>query len=170
MIWIFNGFLAEKADQDETTLSHRQKQRLVKRVKKQEEKKIKMSGYGRNKNKNQPPKKAYNSESEEEQSESGPEEEQEIDSEQESESGAAANNGFTDDNSEWLKPKAKKSTKPDSDDEDMEDEEEFQDEEIDDEEEEDSDDGNLKVRFEQLQFVLTEHNAIAYLPKGNLCG
>lgn len=81
-------------------MSHRQKQRAVKRVQKQEQKKIMMSGYQRGKKNNkQPkqPKKAYNSDSDDDDDES--DEEQQEDEGQEVQ-------GFTDDNNEWLKPKA----------------------------------------------------------------
>lgn len=91
---------ASKDDKEDTTLSHRQKQRAVKRVQKQEQKKIMMSGYQRGKKNNkQPkqPKKAYNSDSDDDDDES--DEEQQEDEGQEVQ-------GFTDDNNEWLKPKA----------------------------------------------------------------
>lgn len=139
---------AEKETKDEQLLSHRQKQRLARRTKKQEEKKIKMSGFGRNKNKKQQPKQKYNSESEEEESDSDAENEEEVE-EMESDSGENENRGFTDENSEWLKPK--KSVENDSDSDSMDDEEELNEEMIDEdgevEEEEESDDDNMKVKF-----------------------
>lgn len=142
--------LAEKENKDEQILSHRQKQRLAKRVKKQEEKKIKMSGYGRNKNKNKQnqPKKVYNSDSDVEEEESDIEENQ-VESDDD---GVNGGHGFTDDNSEWLKPK--KSTKHSNDDDEEEeegneDEEEELDEEEGDEAEDDGDDEELEEEIEE---------------------
>lgn len=92
---------------------------MVKRTKKQVEKKIKMSGYGRNKNKNtqNQPKKAYNSdESDTEESEIG--ENDKVGDEIESDVSMSATDDrmtpiFTDHNSKWLKPKkGKKSVEP----------------------------------------------------------
>lgn len=96
--------LAVKADKEDAILSHRQKQRLVKRVKKQEEKKILLSGYGRGKKQKEQTKqikKTYNSDSDNDNSnEEEAECEEEEDAEHEEEG-----QGFTDDNKEWLKPK-----------------------------------------------------------------
>lgn len=145
------SFLAEKENKDDQLLSHRQKQRLVKRVKKQEEKKIKMSGYGRNKNKQQQqPKKKYNSDSDGESDESDEDEEDDEEQQQQEEENDSESDdenetpGFTDENSEWLKPKKhSKAAQEDSNEEQEEEEEEDGEEE---EEEEDSDDeDNLKV-------------------------
>lgn len=89
---------ASKEEKDDALLSHRQKQRAVKRVTKQEKKKIMMKGYERGKKNinKQPkqPKKAYNSDSDDDD-----ESEYELDQEQ-------GMQGFTDDNNEWLTPKA----------------------------------------------------------------
>lgn len=152
--WYSCTFLAEKENKDEQILSHRQKQRLVIRVKKQEEKKIKMSGYGRNKNKQQQqPKKKYNSESEQseesdEDDEDDEEQQQEEENDFESDDGSEQETpGFTDENSAWLKPKKHskiEEEESDSGDEEQDDEEEEEDGE---EEEEDSDDDNLKVHL-----------------------
>lgn len=110
-------------------MSHRQKQRAVKRVQKQEQKKIMMSGYQRGKKNNkQPktPKKAYNSDSDDDDDES--------DEEPEQEQGVQ---GFTDDNNEWLKPKANGQNEASESDEDSEDDDEN---DLDGGEENDSDD------------------------------
>lgn len=116
-------FLAAKEDKEEVSLSHRQKQRVVKRDKKQEQKKIMMSGYqrGKNNNKNKQPRKPYNSDTEEEESE----EEEQV-------------HEFTDDNNEWLKPKKGGKTNGHApQDSEEEDEEEVEDEEMDQEESDD---------------------------------
>lgn len=157
-------FLAQKENEDEKLLSHRQKQRVVKRVQKAEQKKIMMSGYQRGKNnkqKQQPPKKAYNSDSDDDSNDDndedeleneeiedesmGEEEEEEVESEQE-------NQGFTDENQEWLKPKQKgnqngKTQANDSESEpEGEEEEESDDEEMELDEQESDGDDNLKVQ------------------------
>lgn len=140
-------------------LSHRQKQRAVIRVKKQEQKKIMMSGYQRGKKNNKHPKQlknAYNSDSDDDdESDAEPAQEEEI-------------QGFTDDNSEWLKPKvnsqndaiesdedeaekdSEENENDSEDDEDVESEEDESDENIidedGDEEQESQSEDNLKVQ------------------------
>lgn len=101
-------FAVDKTEADDKTLSHRQKQRLVKRVQKQDEKKIKLSGHQRvqNQKKVQQKQKKYHSESEEDENDS---------SSVEGESGDQVIKGFSDDNKKWLTPKIQ--TDPDDDEE-----------------------------------------------------
>lgn len=148
---VFEPISAGKVE-EESTLSHRQKQRAVKRVKKQEQKKIMMSGYQRGKKNNKlpkQPKKAYNSDSDDDDDESDAEPEPEQ------------QKGFTDDNSKWLKPKtngnndASDSDEDDEEGEDLEeqdeDDDDVEDDESGDEEQESESENNLKVqRLDEL--------------------
>lgn len=89
---------AEKEQREEQVLSHRQKQRMGKRLQKQKQIKIKMSGHGR-KNQQKSRQKAYNSDSENENKDN--ESSYSEDSEHETDKIP----GFSDENAEWLKPK-----------------------------------------------------------------
>lgn len=94
-------FVAAKEESDDKNLSHRQKQRLVKRVQKQKETKIKMSGHQRVQNQKQlqQRQKKYHSESEDE--ENG-------NSSVDGDGNDQVIKGFTDDNNKWLKLKQDK--------------------------------------------------------------
>lgn len=99
---MFHTILAEKEQKEYQVLSHRQKQRLGKRLQKKKEIKIKMSGHGR-KNQQKLRQKAYNSNSKEE-SETENENIENYDSEG-SELKTDKIPAFSDENAEWLKPK-----------------------------------------------------------------
>lgn len=109
-------------EKEDNKLSHRQKQRQVKRVQKKQNEKPK---------KVKQPKQVYNSDSEEENVEA--EEEQEPMSQDEEE--IVPVKGFSDDNSSWLKPKQKKGAEPEP-------EESGEEEDV---EEDSEDEGKVKV-------------------------
>lgn len=139
---------ASETDKDETTLSHRQKQRAVKRVKKQEQTKIMMSGYERGKKNNkQPkqPKKVYNSDSDDDdESDEEPDEQQEPIAQ-----------GFTDDNNEWLQPKA--NGQHDSSEDGIDDDDDDEDD-VDDENDSEDDENDLEDDGEEEQESEPEDN------------
>lgn len=95
---------AEKEQKEDQILSHRQKQRLGKRLQKQKEIKIKMSGHGR-KNQQKLRQKAYNSDSEEESETENENKHNKYDDSEDSEAVTDKIPGFSDENAEWLKPK-----------------------------------------------------------------
>lgn len=142
-ITFLSQFTAAKDDKNDTTLSHRQKQRAVKRDKKQEQRKIMMSGYQRGKNKgqntnNKKAHRAYNSDSDDDDDENKSESEEE-------ENGLeiVEQQPVSDDDDE----EAEKQVDDDDDDDDVDMDEEEEEEEDDEEEE-----GNhLKVqRLDEL--------------------
>lgn len=98
----FLTILAEKEQKEDHVLSHRQKQRLGKRLQKQKETKIKMSGHGR---KNQQKSRTYNSDTEEESKTENENKNVENSDTEDSEFRPDKVQGFSDENGEWLKPK-----------------------------------------------------------------
>lgn len=160
---------AGKEDPDDKTLSHRQKQRVVKRDKKQEEKKIKMSGHQRGKKnkKIQPRKKPYNSDdSDNSENELGEEEEDEnVSSSVDGDNEVNVIKGFSDENKKWLTPKKGKGAvvaeqeadnssddaELEQDDSDAEEEELVEDDEVGDEEADSEEGEDEELEDEELE-------------------
>ncbi|XP_061401838.1 uncharacterized protein LOC133337646 [Musca vetustissima] len=174
-------------EEEDKKLSHRQKQRLAKRLKSKQIIKEKQK-LAKEKKFQQRKQKEYHSDSDEEEEKENlngngkMEVESEVESEEEEKQQVVAKNnkakqkkakGFTDDNQEWLKPKQKKEqddveededdeevdASDDDDDEEVEEEDDDDEEDGEEEDEEESEDDDAKIKLGKLDDLSDDDEA-----------